>query len=231
MDRDPALTAGADGGPRYLSRGYQGAVYVTGTGPDRVVIKQATGRGLALALRRYMLRREYAAYLRIAGLPGIPRCLGLREDGSLVLEYIDGAIYRDSAPELKDRPAFFADLLRIILALHGAGVAHADLKRRGNILIGPDGGPRLVDFGSAQFAGPGAGPLARGLFRLACRMDLNAWVKLKYKRRYEAIEPADRPYYAPTFVEGAARVIRRAWRKLTGRQWRKARRRRRAGGR
>lgn len=211
---------------QYLSRGYQGAVFLRGTGPDQVVVKQPMGGALARRIRRAMLRREHAAYLRLGGIPAVPRCLGLEPDGSLVLEYRPGEVYRETTPDLRDRAAFFDALLQGILALHAAGVAHADLKRRGNILVGRDGQPIILDFGSALLRPVHGGGLAGFLFRQACRMDLNAWVKLKYRRRYDLLSPEDRAYYQPTFIEGAARVIRKAWRKLTGRQFRKAWRRR-----
>lgn len=215
---------------RYLSRGYQGAVYVAGEGDGRVVIKQPLGRGLARAFRGWMLRREFAAYQRLAGVAGVPRCHELRPDGCLVLEYVAGEPFHESLPAFRqrDRDVFFRELLEIVLALHAAGVAHGDLKRRGNILVTPAGHPVLLDFGAAVVRRDRGSGLNRFLFRQLCRMDLNAWVKLKYRRRYDAIEPTDQPYYQPTLIEGAARVLRRIWRKLTGRRYRKAWRQRRA---
>lgn len=214
----------------YLSRGYQGAVYLRDAGPDRVVVKQAMGGPLARRLRRAMLRREHAAYQRLSGVPAVPRYLGVEPDGSLVLEYRPGEAYRENLPALRNRQAFFDALLAGILALHAAGVAHADLKRRGNVLVSADGQPIVLDFGSAVLRPPGGGGLRGFLFRQACRMDLNAWIKLKYRRRYDLVSPEDRQYYQPTFIEGAARVIRKVWRKLTGRQFRKAWRRRHGRG-
>lgn len=215
-----------EGHGRYLSRGYQGAVYLTGEGDDRLVVKQPMGRGVARRLRAWMLRREYAAYQRLAGIDGIPRCLGLRADGSLLLAYVAAEPFRESLTLPVGREAFFEELLGIIKACHAAGVAHADLKRRGNILVDGTGRPWVLDFGSAILAGTRPG----WLFRLACRMDLNAWVKLKYRRRYDLLTPDDHAYYQPTWIESGARVLRRMWRKVTGRRWRKARRQRRAGG-
>lgn len=212
---------------QFLSRGYQGVVYLRDTATGRVVVKQPMGRGLGLWLRRVMLRREYAAYQRLDGVPGVPRCFGVEADGSLLLEFLEGEPYRETAAALRDRDLFFSELLRSILAVHAAGVAHADLKRRGNILISPDGRPVLLDFGSAVLRSRRGGWVNGLLFRQICRMDLNAWVKLKYRRRYDLIPAEDRGYYHPTRIESVARVIRRLWRKLTGRQLRKARRRRR----
>ena len=227
MDRHAGLDVPDPDPGKFLSRGYQGAVFVRGTGADRRVVKQAMGGRLARRLREAMLRREYTAYGRVAGIPGIPRCFGLQEDGSLVLEYVAGEAYRETVPALKDRARFFKQLKEQILALHAAGVAHADLKRRGNLLISPDGDPILLDFGSAVLRDPGGIWWNRFLFRQACRMDLNAWVKLKYRRRYDLLAPEDQQHYQPTALEDTARVVRRVWRKISGRRFRKAWRKRR----
>jgi serine/threonine protein kinase len=146
----------------------------------------------------------------------------LQDDGSLLLEYLPGDAYRETVPALKERDRFFQLFRQQITALHAAGVAHADLKRRGNLLISPDGEPILLDFGSAVLRQPGGGWWNRLLFRQACRMDLNAWVKLKYRRRFDLITADDRACYQPTALEGIARVVRRSWRKVTGRRFRKA---------
>lgn len=221
-------SADPEGPPgRFISQGYQGAVFVVGDGAERVVVKQPMGGRIACRIRRAMLRREYAAYRRLTGIDGVPRCFGLREDGSLLLEFVEGEPFRESAHALQDRETFFSELLRIILAVHEAGVSHADLKRRGNILISPEGRPYLIDFGSAMMSREDGGIVNRALFRQTCRMDLNAWIKLKYRRRYDRISPADAVYYHPTAVEAVARVIRRVWRRLTGRRFRKAWRQRR----
>lgn len=207
---------------KFLNRGYQGAVYLHGSDAQPWVVKQPMGGRLALRLRKAMLRREFAAYQRLTGIPGVPLCFGLRDDGSLVLEYVAGDAYRESLPALRDRDRFFRELLSQILSVHAVGVAHADLKRRGNILVSPEGHPLLLDFGSAVRRKASGSWWNRFLFRQACRMDLNAWVKLKYRGHYATITQEDARYYQPTAIEGAARVIRRVWRKVTGRRFRKA---------
>ena len=80
----------------------------------------------------------------------------------------------------------------------------------------------ILDFGSAVLRDPDGGWWNRLLFDQACRMDMNAWVKLKYRRQYGQLTPEDRQYYQPTALEGVARVVRRLWRKLSGRRLRKA---------
>ena len=62
------------------------------------------------------------------------------------------------------------------------------------------------------------------------QFDYNAWIKLKYRRDYESITPENLRYYRPTPPENLARLIRRGWRTITFRQYRKARRRARESG-
>lgn len=209
---------------RLLARGYQGAVYLTATPAGPVIVKKPLGRGPMRAARRAMLRREFSIYQQLPGIPGIPRCLGLEHGEELVLEFIDGPSLRTLNDELPDRERFFAALLDLLLAMHRAGVAHGDLKRKNNILLGPGGQPYLIDFGTAVFAPPGAGVLRRLMFRQLRNMDFNAWIKLKYRGRVADIAPADLQYHRPTLLEWLARVVRRVWRTVTRRHQRKSRR-------
>jgi serine/threonine protein kinase len=210
--------------PRLLASGYQGAVYLSESPDGLIIVKRPLGHGIGRAVRRAMLRREHEIYQRLQGVSGIPRCFGLRHGEELLLEFIDGKSLRQLEGALPEREHFLAALLSVIEAMHRAGVAHGDLKRKDNILLGPDGQPYLIDFGTAVAAPPGAGLLQRLLFRQLRRMDFNAWIKLKYQRRLSEIEPADVQYHQPTGLEWLARVIRRAWRSLTFRRQRKARR-------
>jgi len=213
-----------------LSSGYQGVVHKIAAGPDTpgvdyLVIKQAMGSSLARAFRRWMIRREYRVYRHLTGISGIPQCFGLRDGDHLLLEFIEGHPLKLSNGELEDREKFFAALLDLLQAVHRAGVAHADLKRKENILVTPAGRPFLIDFGSAVVCTSASGGVRRWLFRQACQIDLNAWVKHKYLGRYTDISDADAQYYQPTVIERVVRPLRLIWRKITARQWRKARRR------
>lgn len=212
-----------------LSSGYQGVVYKVPAGPeypdaDYLIVKEAMGSPIVRAVRRWMIRREYRVYQRLDGVEGVPRCFGLHDD-RLLLEFIEGYPLRLSANELPDRDMFFAALLETLKRIHRAGVAHSDMKRKDNVLVTPGGMPYLIDFGSAVLQSNGAGVLRMWIFRQACQIDLNAWVKHKYLARYDEIGEEDVRYYNPTLVERVARPVRRFWRKVTARKFRKARRR------
>jgi len=222
--------AGVEQNGELLSAGYQGVVYKVDAGAeypgvDYLIIKQPMGSVPARWFRRRMIRREYRVYLRLAGMGGIPKCFGLADGDRLLLEFIEGHPLKLASGELKDRELFFDALLKLLQASHLAGVAHADLKRKENILVTPAGLPYLIDFGSAVTCAEDSNFLRRWLFHQACQIDLNAWIKHKYLGQYDEISSADAPYYQPTLIERTVRPLRRIWRKVTARQWRKKRRR------
>jgi predicted Ser/Thr protein kinase len=191
------------------ARGYQGAIYVYGSGARRFAVKVAAGRGWRGYVRRWMLRRESAVYRRLSGFPGSPRCYGLLRGRYLVLDYVDGVPLRGAA--LSDRERFFGTLLAHILELHRRGVAHADLKRRDNLLVVGGDTPCLIDFGAAIVRKPGFAPLNHYLYALARRFDLNAWAKLKYDGRYQDMTPEDRVHFRRTVIERVARALKRTY--------------------
>ena len=124
-----------------------------------------------------------------------------------LIDYVEGPNARDA--QLADRDAFYDRALAVIQAIHARGVAHADLKRRDNILVGAGEQPLLLDFGLAVLRAEGFHPLNHWLFDLACRFDLNAWIKHKYRYREGEISETDGVYHRPLPFESAWRRIRR----------------------
>jgi len=198
-----------------LGRGYQALTELHDAPAGRFVLKRARGPWPWRSLGEAAIRREHAIYRRIAGIPGIPRCLALIDGRLLVLEHIEGATFRRRESEIGDWEQFFARLLETIRAIHAAGVAHGDLKRKDNILVGPDARPYLVDFGVASVSRASSLPWGNAVFRWMRQYDYNAWVKLKYRRNVDALSAEDAPLYRPTATERIARIIRVPWHALT----------------
>ncbi len=225
-----AIAAGAG---RELGSGYQASVRAYATSAGDVVVKHPHRGGPLGWLWRSLLRREHAVYERLRGIAGIPRSFGLVRDG-LALEYVAGPSLREHETRIADREAFFAQLLATVRAMHRAGVAHGDLKRKDNIIVGPGERPYLIDFGIAMRRGPANGSLNRLAFERLAQMDLNAWVKLKYGRRVDpGVEPGvlsaeDAAIYRPLLIERMARAVRVPWQIVTLRRsrqrWRARRR-------
>lgn len=67
----------------------------------------------------------------------------------LVMEYVDGERLEDECPERLDAIlSVFMKVCEAIHAMHQYGFAHADIKPN-NILLTPDGGVKIIDFGQS----------------------------------------------------------------------------------
>jgi predicted Ser/Thr protein kinase len=170
------------------------------------------------------IQLEAEAYECLSGIRGIPQSFGMADAKHLVLEHIEGATLRMAAETLTDRERFFQELLATIQAMHAAGVAHGDLKRKENTLVGPGESPYIIDFGVACLGSAGTGRYHREKFELMRQMDLNAYIKLKYGRLTDGLSPEDAALHRPLLIERIARRARGPWKFLTMRKTRKRRR-------
>ena len=121
------------------------------------LIESSALQGPGRTLQRQRFAREARAAARIQH----PRIAVVHdvdpEAGWLVMELVDGTSLRTAmergplAAELVARIA--AQVLDALAAAHAAGVIHRDIKPS-NIMLGPDGGVKLVDFGIARAMPP-----------------------------------------------------------------------------
>ena len=196
--------------------GHQGDLHLCEIDGQRIFVKAASGNLLLAFVRRLMLKREYRAYRRLEGVPGVPHCFGFYDGRYLVLTAIEGQTLRNAV--IKDRERFFRKLFEIIEAMHSTGVAHGDLMRKENILVDPYECPVTVDFGMATIYRSGFHPVNHAAYRFLAQHDLNAWLKHKYKRRWELMAPEDARYRRRLLLDDLARRIKRTWLALRG--WR-----------
>ncbi len=204
-----------------LGKGYQAVTILYRSPYGNFVVKQSRGVWPWRTLSDAAIRREHEIYSIIDGVPGIPRCLGLIDGNTLVLEHIEGTTFRRGQNGLEDWSRYFVRLLDTLHGIHARGVAHGDLKRKDNLLIGPDEQPYIVDFGVASIEKRGTLPWSNAIYRWMHQYDYNAWVKLKNRRELENLSPEDAALYKPTATERVARTIRRIWQKLTLRRLRR----------
>ncbi len=203
-----------------LGAGYQASVELYETPLGNFVVKRARGPFFWRRLGETALRREREIYARLRDVQGVPECLGMLDDKHLVLEHVPGDSYRQRQHELRNRDLFFLRLLETLKDIHAAGIAHGDLKRKDNLLVGPDERPFLIDFGLACVRSESGPRLEKLFFEWVKQYDYNAWIKHKYKRRVDAIAPEDARYYRPMKLELVARGIRTLWQKITLRRFR-----------
>jgi len=206
------VLACVQGGKQLETRGYQGNIHTGQVGEHEILIKSAAGRGVVAWLNRWMLRREYLIYRRLAGISGIPHCYGFFLGRYLVLENIAAQTMRHAT--ITDRELFYTEMLTTIKAIHERGVAHGDLKRKDNILVTRDSRPCLIDFGVSIFRKPGFHPFNHFRHSFSHQHDFNAWVKHKYDRKFEDISAEDAKYHKPLRIERIARTIKKIWIKI-----------------
>lgn len=193
-------------GQHILATSNQGTILLYREADRPLVVKTAMGSGALRRARSATLRREAEAYARMSGIEGVPASLGLLDDRYLVLEYVEGVPYRDA--DIPDRERWFAELLRVIRAFHGRGVAHGDLKSKSNLLVRDGGRPCVLDFGTTVLSKPGFHPVNRRMFEYLKRLDLNAWVKHKYQGRYGDASEEDRELLNYSLFESLLRKHR-----------------------
>lgn len=196
--------------------GHQGDLHLGEIDGQRIFVKAATGNLLSAFVKRLMLKREYRAYRRLEGVPGVPRCFGFYDGRYLALAAIEGQTLRNAV--IQDPERFYRDLFEVIEALHSRGVAHGDLMRKENILVDLQECPILVDFGVATIYRQGLHPVNHAAYRFSAQHDLNAWLKHKYKRRWKLVTPEDARYHRRLLIDDLARGVKRAWLALHARR-------------
>jgi eukaryotic-like serine/threonine-protein kinase len=150
---------------RELGRGGMGTVFLAERDDDeyhaQVAVKLVRpGMDTEFILARFRRERQTLARLQH---PNISRLLdGGTTEGGLpyfVMEYIDGRWLTDHADHRRltvdERLRMFIDVCSAVDYAHRNFIIHRDLKP-GNILVGPDGVPKLVDFGICKLLRPDA---------------------------------------------------------------------------
>ncbi len=165
-----------------IGAGGMGVVYrATQTRPQRDVAIKVLRPGAASAemLRRFEHEADILGRLRHAGIAQVYEagvaelCFGNGARASrpfLAMELLQGetlTVYADSRGlDLRQRLALFARVCDAVLHAHQNGVIHRDLKPGNIIVVHPPGSaessaaqPKIVDFGIARVAEPGAATL------------------------------------------------------------------------
>jgi eukaryotic-like serine/threonine-protein kinase len=142
---------------REIGRGGMGSVYLAeradGAFEQRVAIKFISGAATEVLLRRFHDERRILASFEHVN---IARLLdgGTTADGIpyFVMEYVNGVpihdFCRDHRLTVRARIELFRQVCAAVQYAHQHLVIHRDIKA-GNILVTPDGTPKLLDFGIA----------------------------------------------------------------------------------
>jgi hypothetical protein len=115
--------------------------------PQRVILKvsrSAPFLGFPLTwIGRLLTGHELAILHRLRDIPGVPTVLARHGRTGFIYEYIPGWTL-DQDPGIPDR--FFDQLRDLVNEVHSRNVVYVDMNKRGNIIIGDDSSPHLIDF-------------------------------------------------------------------------------------
>jgi RIO-like serine/threonine protein kinase len=155
---------------------------------------------------RFLVWREKKAYERLKGLKGVPILYRAIDGLALVIEAIPGNNIEAMETVAKLSDNFFEDLRVLVDNIHERGLAHCDLKRAPNIILGDDGKPYIVDWAASiskrEF---GFFPLYL-IYEMFIQDDLNAIIKIRLKHHPENVTPEEKNQYAHRSI--AEKVIR-----------------------
>jgi len=140
--------------------------------------------------------REKKAYERLKGLKGVPILYRAIDGLALVIEAIPGNNIEAMETVAKLSDNFFEDLRVLVDNIHERGLAHCDLKRAPNIILGDDGKPYIVDWAASiskrEF---GFFPLYL-IYEMFIQDDLNAIIKIRLKHHPGNVTPEEKNQYA-----------------------------------
>lgn len=178
---------------------------------SKAVIKDFSSNGFLFRniVGRFLIWREKRAYTKLRGLQGIPRYYHVIEGLAIVLEEISGSNLERLEGEKPLDEAFFEDLRRLVQSVHDRGLAHCDLKRAPNTLIGDDGKPYIIDWSASLSERECKFFPLNVIYRRFLLDDFIAIIKLKLQYMPASVSPEEkRRYYYRSKGEKLIRAVR-----------------------
>lgn len=98
---------------------------------------------------RFLIWRERKAYRKLRGISGVPLLYRVIDGLALVTEEIQGRNLENLEKEMKLPDSFFEAMKKLVTHIHDKGLAHCDLKRAPNTLLGDNGLPYIIDWAAS----------------------------------------------------------------------------------
>ena len=184
---------------------------------SRAVVKDFSRNGFLFrnVIGRFLIWRENKAYRRLRGLEGVPRFYNVIDGLAIVVEEISGGNIEGLERENPLEETFFHDLRRLVERVHDRGLAHCDLKRAPNVLIGENGKPYIVDWSASVSKSEFRFFPLNNIYKRFLTDDFNAITKIKLTHIPDSVSPEEkRRYYYRSKGEKLIRTIRDRLREL-----------------
>ena len=158
---------------------------------------------------RFLVWREARALRKIKGLKGVPSLLRVIDGLCLVIEEIPGKTLKETQDEGRLPDCFFDELNALVDSFHKIGLAHCDLKRAANILLGDDGRPYVIDWAASISKSEFSLPIINRIYKRFIKDDYNAIIKRKLVHCPETVSNDEREaYFYQSWTEAAIRAFR-----------------------
>jgi len=173
------------------------AIWIIEENGIRAVVKDFSVNGFLFRniIGRFLVWRECRAYRRLKELKGVPAFLSAKDGLSIFIEEIHGRDLENLDSNISLPENFFSDLQKLVDEIHEKGLAHCDLKRAPNIILGSDGKPYIIDWSAAlsdkEFK---LFPLDL-IYKRFIEDDNNAIIKLMLKYRPEDVTSDEKKKY------------------------------------
>lgn len=200
--------------------------HAAGTRPDlrvvdmdgrKIIVKDFRGSDFLfrVVVGPILIRREFGALRNLMGVQGIPLLVGKLDRYALAMEHVAGtSLEKIGQGELDS--AFYTHLREVIDEMHAHGVAHCDLRSRGNVMLGEDGRPYVVDFAACVYRGRGYNLFIKWLFGQFVLADRRAVLLIKRRMSPELLTDEDKAELAIDLpFERPAKLIGETVRNLT----------------
>jgi RIO-like serine/threonine protein kinase len=114
------------------------------------IFKDFSSRGWLVrhGVGRFLLGRELRALQRLQGLRGVPGDAFRVDAFSIAARFVPGRALADT-PDGPVSTEYLLALEALLRQVHARGLVHLDTRGGGNLLIGPDGAPGIIDFQAA----------------------------------------------------------------------------------
>ena len=174
----------------------------------RAVVKDFSANGFLYRniAGRFLVWREAKALKKLTNINGTPALYRVVDGLALVMEEIPGKSLENLERETRLPPTFFDALNAIIDRFHKKGLAHCDLKRASNFLLGPDGLPYIIDWAASISKREFRFFPMNLIYRRFLLDDYMAIIKLKLRHIPEAVTIEERKLY--NHRSGVEKLIR-----------------------
>ncbi len=184
-------------------------VWVVEVNGKRAVVKDYRLNGFFYRniVGRFLIWREKKAYMRLRGVEGVPYYYGSYNGLTLLTEEVQGKPIEEIEKRMNIHDDFFVKFDRLVDTIHKRGVAHCDLKRAGNVIMGNDGNPYIIDWSSAIFESEFRFFPLNFIYRRFILDDLNGVTKYRLRHNPERVSPTRMRIY--TYRSPLERLVRK----------------------